>query len=88
MANNYHRELVNNLTQIQSDKNMRLFLEALLTPDELDDLGKRLQIFKRLLKGESQREIAKDLKIAIATVERGASELKKRGEKVERIIKQ
>ena len=84
----YQADLVHNLAEIQSDKNMRRFLEVILTDDEFAELSKRLQILKRLVKNNSQREIAKDLKVAIATVSRGANELKKGKEKVEKMIKQ
>ena len=71
----YQADLVHNLCQIQNEKNMRDFLDVLLTPAELDDLSKRLQIFKRLLKGEAQQKIASDLGVGIATVTRGSKEL-------------
>ena len=57
-------------------------------PAELDDLSKRLQIFKRLLKGEAQQKIAEHLKVGVATVVRGAGELRAKRDKVEKMIKQ
>ena len=83
----YQTDLVRNLCQIQNDKNMRDFLEVLLTPAEMDDFAKRLQIFKRLLKGEAQQKIAEHLGVGIATVVRGARELRAKKDKVARIIK-
>ena len=52
------------------------FLEAILSPAELDEIPKRLEIIRLLRKGVSQREIAKRLGVGIATVTRGARELK------------
>lgn len=84
---NYKRDLVHNLAEIQNDKNMHRFLDILLTPSEFDELSRRLQILKRLAKGKTQREIAKDLGVGIATVTRGAGELKQKGKKVEKMIR-
>jgi len=47
-----------------------------LTPAELDEISRRLQIVKMLKKGIPQRIIAKNLNVAIATIGRGARELK------------
>lgn len=82
---NFKRDLVHNLAEVQTDQNMRRFLDILLTPSEFDELSRRLQILKRLAKGKTQREIAKDLGVGIATVERGASELNKKT-KIKNII--
>ncbi|MEK7065099.1 MAG: Trp family transcriptional regulator [Patescibacteria group bacterium] len=82
---NFKRDIVHNLAEIQTDKNMRRFLDVLLTPSEFDELSRRLQILKRLVKGKTQREIAKDLGVGIATVERGASELREK-QKVKKMI--
>jgi len=84
----YQAELIHQLCQIQKDLNMRDFLDVLLTPAEMDDLSKRLQIFKRLLKGEAQQKIAEHLKVGVATVVRGAAELRAKRSKVEKMIKQ
>ena len=50
-------------------------LEALLTPYEQQEVIHRLQIFILLTKGLSQREIAKQLGVGIATVTRGSKAL-------------
>ena len=50
-------------------------LEALLTPYEQEAVIHRLQIFTLLTKGLSQREIAKQLGVGIATVTRGSKAL-------------
>ncbi len=82
----YKKDLVHNLVQIQNDKNMEKFLDVLLTDSEVEDLVNRLQIFKGLFAGKSQREIAKELGVAIATVTHGAIELRKKKDKVKRMI--
>ena len=55
---------------------MSELLQDFLTPQELEDLVLRWEIIKLLHKGLPQREIAKELGVAIGTVSRGARELK------------
>lgn len=61
----------------KTESQMIDFLQGLFTPKELEQLPIRLEIVKRLKQGQSQRQIAQDLKIGIATVTRGALEIKK-----------
>ena len=49
---------------------------SLLTPSELSEISKRLQIFKLLEQGMPQRQIAEKLGVGIATVTRGSRALK------------
>ena len=72
----YKKELVKTLAGIKDEKTMNDFLDDLLTGAEAEELPKRLQIIKQLSKGASQREVAKNLGVGIATVTRGAKELK------------
>jgi len=55
---------------------MLFFLKGLLTPQELEQLPVRLKIVKMLKQGMPHRKIAEELGIGIATVVRGARELK------------
>ena len=64
------------LAKITNPKQMFLFLKDLLTPAELEEIKRRLQIIKFLKQGLPQREVAKKLKIAIATITRGSRVLK------------
>ena len=50
-------------------------LNNLFTPQELEEISLRLQIFKMLKKGIPQRSIAQQLKVSIGTVSRGSREL-------------
>ena len=75
MKNNL-KELTTRLLQIKSEKGIELFLKSLLTPQELLEIPRRLQIIYLLDKGLPQRLIAQKLKVGIATVTRGARELK------------
>lgn len=80
MKNNtekYNKELVEVFSNICSErKMMNEFLMDILTPREFEDLALRWQIVKKLYNGETQRSIAKDLGLGIATVSRGSRELR------------
>jgi len=71
----YFNELVSTVAAITSKKEMADFLYGILTPQELDEVPTRLQIVKLLKKGIPQHEIAKRLKIGVATVTRGSKEI-------------
>lgn len=51
------------------------FLFDLLSPSEYKDLAVRLQIIRQLAQGLPHRQIAKNLKVSVATVTRGSREL-------------
>ena len=68
----YLHELVQYLISAQDQETMMHCLGALLTPSELIEISKRLQIIKMLKQGVAQREIAKQLGVGIATVTRGS----------------
>lgn len=72
---NYLSELAVVITKIRDKKVAADFLRNILTPQELEEIASRLQIFKMLRKGISQREIAAKLGVSIATVSRGSREL-------------
>jgi len=61
--------------------NDRELLEDLLfsvtTPHERKEIGRRIEIVKRLLQGEAHQVIASDLRVGVATVTRGSRELGK-----------
>lgn len=71
-----HIELAHILTSITDAKQMSELLQDFLTPQELEDLVLRWEIIKLLHQGLPQREISKELGVAIGTVSRGARELK------------
>ena len=72
----YRQELINLLTNIKNSKLMSEFIKDILTPTEFEEIIIRWQIIKQLSKGVSQREIAKNLKVSIATITRGSRELR------------
>ncbi|HCH33714.1 MAG TPA: transcriptional regulator [Oceanospirillaceae bacterium] len=56
-------------------QSMTAALEGLLTPNEQQELINRLQIFELLSQGLSQRQVAQQLGVGIATVTRGSRAL-------------
>lgn len=68
---------IKTVLEIKTDKEMLEFLKGILTPKELEELPTRLEIVKRLKRGEAQHKIAEELGVGIATVTRGSKELQK-----------
>lgn len=66
------------LLKQDSPAKLEEWLGILLTPKELEELPKRLQIIEMLQAGIPQREIAEKLNVGIATVTRGSRELQRR----------
>ncbi|MDO8521384.1 MAG: Trp family transcriptional regulator [bacterium] len=72
----YKKELVGVLREMAKDQAVfEAFLADLLTPGEYDEIAKRWQIVKQLAKETPHRKIAKDLRVGVATITRGAREL-------------
>jgi len=76
METQYVKELVKTMTTIKDVGTFESFLHNILTPAELDEIAKRLQIVKLLKKGIPQREVAQKLGVSMGTVSRGSRELK------------
>jgi TrpR family transcriptional regulator, trp operon repressor len=68
-------QLTHLLLSIKDEKEMKDFLEGILTPKELIEIPTRLQIVKMLKKGIPQHTIANSLNVGVATVTRGSKEL-------------
>lgn len=77
MSDSYREELLDSLLLIKTKEEMEAFLVSILTPQELAELPKRLEIFKMLKAGIPQHEIAKKLGVGVATVTRGSHELQR-----------
>lgn len=73
----YYQSLLMAFKSACEGDHLDAFLAGILTPSELSQLAVRLEIVKRLKRGQTQREIADDLKVGIATVTRGSRELGK-----------
>ena len=71
------KKLVESFLLAKSRKEMDALLHGLLTQKELEELPKRLEIFKLLKKGVPQHEIAEKVGVGVATVTRGSLELQR-----------
>ena len=69
-------ELVEAFLKNKTGAEMLDFLKGILTPNEFDEIVTRLQIVKLLKKGLPHQEIARRLKVGVATVTRGSRELR------------
>ena len=69
--------LVNSFLSLHTKKDVKAFLDGILTPKEREELPVRLQIIRLLKKGVPQHEIASQLGVGIATVTRGSKEIAK-----------
>lgn len=69
----YRQELLDLMQRVAPDKKLLDdFLIDLFSPVEYQEIVKRWQIVKLLAKGMSQRAIAENLKVSIATITRGS----------------
>lgn len=73
----YRQELIAHLLDARDADSLEQRLSELLTPSEMLDISKRLQILKLLTAGLPQRQIAEQLGVGIATVTRGSRALKR-----------
>ncbi|MCW8994178.1 MAG: trp operon repressor [Psychromonas sp.] len=65
------------LAEVLGTKDLALLIPLLLSTEELNAINGRILVYKELLRGEkSQREIAKEHHISIATITRGSNNLK------------
>jgi TrpR family transcriptional regulator, trp operon repressor len=77
MKSNYFNSLIDALLSLNTKKEMRDFLDGVLTPKERLEIPVRLEIIKLLKKGVPQHEIATKLGVGVATVTRGSKEIAK-----------
>ncbi len=73
---NRQDELIQAFLHMKTKAQMLDFLRGILTPKEIGEMSKRLQIVKMLKKGVSQHKIAERLGVGVATITRGSRELK------------
>lgn len=76
MNKKYFEELVISFLNQKNKLEMKDFLFGILTPNEFEEITKRLQIVKLLKKGLPHQEIARRLKVGVATVTRGSREIR------------
>lgn len=87
-SNKYKDELLKAFMTASKDKALlEAFLEDLLTQKELQESSVRWEIIRRLQRGDVHKNIAKELKVGIATVTRGAKELKDKNGGFTKVLK-
>lgn len=69
-------EITNIIKALQTKAEIADFFKELLTKSELDTIAKRWQILNMLKDGYPQREIAKELKVSLCNITRGAKIIK------------
>jgi len=73
----------------KDEKNLSELFDFLLTPEERESMSTRCLIVKDLLaEQQTQREIAKSLRVSIAKITRGSNELKRISGKLQRFLQQ
>ena len=70
------KSLVETFLKAKSTDEMENLLLGLLTPKEVEEFAKRVEIVKLLKQGVAQHKIAAKLGVGVATVSRGAQQLK------------
>lgn len=70
------KSLTQTLLKAKTPEEMENLLLGLLTPKELEEFEKRIEIVKLLKQGVAQHKVAEKLGVGVATVSRGAQELK------------
>lgn len=79
-------DLINAFRLVNKPYETALFLQDLLTAKEIKNLAKRLRIAKLLLGAKTQREIAEELHVSVATVTKVSVWLAQGGEGFRKII--
>jgi len=77
MNTHYYNSLVTSFLSLKTKKDVKDFLDGILTPKEREEIPIRLEIVKLLKKGIPQHDIAAKLGVGIATVTRGSKEIAK-----------
>ena len=72
----YIQEISKLVKNLHSEAEIESFFKELLTESEIETLSKRWRILDLLAQGTTQRDIAKDLKVSLCKVTRGAKILK------------
>ncbi len=65
------------VSRIKTQKELVNFFNGLLTPKEISEFSRRIKIIQLLKRRVAQHQIAKQLRVGVATVTRGANEIKK-----------
>jgi len=75
MRKQHTDDLLKVLVAIDDKQLMSDVLENLLTPQEIDEIATRVQIFIGLNNGENHRDLGSRLGVSLGTISRGSREL-------------
>lgn len=76
MPNELCRELAELLAQAESPHDLEILVEGLLTPAEVEEIMRRWRLLQRLMAGQTQREISREMKVSLGKISRGSRMLK------------
>ena len=79
-------DLINSFTIVKKPVETALFLQDLLSANEIKNLAKRLRIAKLLLSGLTQREVADEADVSVTTVNKVGLWLNRSGEGFKNVI--
>ena len=85
--NRHEKEMFEVLTRAGEIHLLEDLMKCLMSPYELEEITQRLQIIRRLRAGATQREIAKDFQIGIATVSRSRRAAEEYKNTIDKILK-
>jgi TrpR family trp operon transcriptional repressor len=69
-------KIVQEIRKVKTDKELKTLILGLLTSGEIEEVAQRIEIVRMLKQGVAQHEIAARLGVGVATVTRGAKEIK------------
>lgn len=79
-------EFSDTILKLKNNEEIEKFFTEILTENEIKDLKLRWELMKMLKKGYSQRKIAKELKISLCKITRGAKIVKNPDSVINRIL--
>lgn len=80
------REIARACAASSDARDILRFLNSLLTPSEIAEISSRWELVKRLERGDSQRQIARQLGLSLCKITRGSRELKKKDAPFKRML--
>ena len=79
-------ELIEIFTEISDFKEMKSFIEEILTPREIKDFALRWKLLQELHEGHTQRNIAAKYGISLCKITRGSKILKQNNSITKKIL--
>jgi len=79
-------EIIDICCGIDNPQTMRIFLNEIFTPAEIQDVALRWRLMTLLSEGVPQRDIAKELGISLCKITRGSKVLKNRGSVTKKLL--